>query len=143
MILCVAIRTTLVFETENFDLKSQVCCLSELYFFILKNLLIYLTASGPSCSMQDLHCIIRNTLLQHTDSLVVACRLQSAWASVAGACRLSCSAACGILVPRPGVKHCIGRWILNQGNPQWYNLHENLILYAKPWLRSVPTICYT
>ena len=32
------------------------------------------------------------------------------------ACRLSCPAACGILVPRPGIRTCvpcIGRWILN------------------------------
>ena len=34
MILYVAIRTTLVLETEKFDLKSQVYCLLELYFFI-------------------------------------------------------------------------------------------------------------
>ena len=37
-------------------------------------------------------------------SLIVAHGLQSMWASVVGVHRLSCSEACEILVPRPGIK---------------------------------------
>ena len=43
------------------------------FFFLFKMYLcIYLVASGPSCSMQDLRC--------GGGSPVVACRLQSEWA---------------------------------------------------------------
>ena len=48
-------------------------------------------ALGLSCSTQDLCCIKRDLSLQYTSSLVVVCGLSS-------------SMACGILVPRPGIK---------------------------------------
>ena len=60
----------------------------ELFKFIflklLKIFLIYLTSLGPCFGMQDL-------LRWHTSSLFVAQRF-------------SCSIACGILVPRPGIE---------------------------------------
>ena len=59
-------------------------------------LFIYLAVSGLSC-------IIRDLSMWHTDSSPVH-GLQSAWASVVAAFRLSCFAACGILVLRPGIK---------------------------------------
>ena len=56
---------------------------SNVYIYIF----FFLAASGLSCSMQDLLCIMLDLFLViHVDSLVVALRL-------------SCCAACGILVP--------------------------------------------
>ena len=52
---------------------------------------IYLTASGLSCSTWALHCIMWDLSLQCTDSLVLTCGL-------------SCSEACGILIPWSGIK---------------------------------------
>ena len=56
-----------------------------------------LAASGLSCATQDLPCFMRDLLLCSEDSLVVVLRL-------------SCSKACGILVPRLGIEpvslHC-------------------------------------
>ena len=37
---------------------------------------IYLAVLGLSCNMQDLHCIMQDLSLWHTNSLVVACGLQ-------------------------------------------------------------------
>ena len=54
-------------------------------FFIYIYLLICLDASGLGCGTRDL-------LLQCENSVVVAYRF-------------SCSAACGILVSRPGIEH--------------------------------------
>ena len=52
---------------------------------------MYLAASGLSCSIQDPCCVTRDLSLHCADTLVVARGL-------------SCSMACGILVPQPGVK---------------------------------------
>ena len=41
------------------------------FFLIFKNF-IYLVELGLSCSMRDLHCILRSFLLWYMDSLVVA-----------------------------------------------------------------------
>lgn len=95
MILYVAVRRTLVLETEKFDLKSQVYCLSELSFLFKEYLLIYLTASGPSCSTQDLLASCGIFRWRHVASLAVMHRLRH-------------SEACGILVPLPG---CQGSYL--------------------------------
>ena len=42
---------------------------------------------------------------QRMDSLVVAHRFESMWASVVAVLRISCSTGCRILVPEPGIKH--------------------------------------
>ena len=88
---------------------------------------VYLAVSGLSCGMQDLHCLMWNLLLQLTDSLVVMCRLSSwgVWAlkhvaSVVTAHGLSCSMACGILVPEPGfefVSFALQSRFLTTGTP--------------------------
>ena len=52
----------------------------------------------------DLSCDLWDLLLQHTDSLAGVCGLQSSWTLVVAMHRLSCSVACGILVPQPGIK---------------------------------------
>ena len=59
---------------------------------------IYLGALGLTyLGIQDPHCVLQDLSLQHTDSEVVTLGL-------------SCSLACGFLVPRPGIKpaslHC-------------------------------------
>ena len=54
----------------------------------LKNM--YLAASGLSCSIQDLPCVMQDLSLWCTDSLI----------AILG---LSCSTACGILVSQPGI----------------------------------------
>ena len=59
-----------------------------IFFF---NYLFYLAASGLSCATQDLPCFMRDLLLCSKDSLAVALRL-------------SCSKACGILVPPLGIE---------------------------------------
>ena len=64
---------------------------------------------GLSCCTQDL------SLRRAGYSLVAGHRLQSAWVpggmgSVIVARRLSRSAACGILVPRPGIKPVSPDW---------------------------------
>ena len=60
-----------------------------------KFICIYLAASGLSCGMQDLCCVMCNLLLWHT--VMTA-------SSVAAVSGLSCSRACGILVPWPGIE---------------------------------------
>ena len=67
--------------------------------YFLKDLFIYfyLATSDLSCGMWDLS-------LQHTDSLVGVYRLQSSWTLVVVMHGLSCSVACGILVPQPEIK---------------------------------------
>ena len=58
---------------------------------------IYLAASGLSSSVWDIHFIMQGLLLHCLGSLVVVCRL-------------SCPAACGVLVPQLGMEpislHC-------------------------------------
>ena len=71
---------------------------------------------GLSRSMQDLHCLVLDLSLHHTDSPAAACglwlwcvgsvvqQLQHSWApeclgSVVVACGLNCYTACGLLVP--------------------------------------------
>ena len=54
-------------------------------------LLFKMTVSGLSCRTRDLHRVMQDLSLQHSDSLVVA----------RGP---SCSLAHGILVPRPGIE---------------------------------------
>ena len=62
--------------------------------------IIYLDASGLSCSMGDLSCIICGISV-----VVVVQRLQlQLTGPLAVARRLSCLAACGILVPRTGIE---------------------------------------
>ena len=56
-----------------------------------KSLFVYLAASGLTFGTQDLLCVMQDLLLRLTDSLVVACQL-------------TCSAACGISVPQPGIE---------------------------------------
>ena len=68
-----------------------------LSFFLNIYLCIYLAASGLGCGMRDL-------LLRHIGfSLVVAHGLWNT-GSVVVARGLRCTAACGILVPQPGIK---------------------------------------
>ena len=43
----------------------------------LKIFIFYLTPSGLSCGLQDLHCVMWDLLLWLVDSLIVACGLQS------------------------------------------------------------------
>ena len=57
-----------------------------------------------SSSTWALDCIMCDLLLQPTDSLVVTCGLPSTWPFVFLVHGLSCPAACGILVPGPGIK---------------------------------------
>ena len=91
-----------------------------IYLFIY----CYLAVSGVSCGTQDLHCVMWEISFWSMDSAVAECRLQSRWASAVAACRLSsggtqapalvgsvaavprlsCSAACGILAPQPGIE---------------------------------------
>ena len=78
---------------------------------------------GISCSMQDLHCVLWDSSLQCTGSLdvdhglwsaqaqklwqagslIVVQGLQSSSASAVAAHGLSCSMACGIMFPCPGI----------------------------------------
>ena len=51
---------------------------------------MYLAVAGLSCSTWDLPWVMQDLLLECTDSLAV--------------CRLSCSMACVISVPQPGIK---------------------------------------
>lgn len=76
----------------------------------------YLASSSIGCSMQGLCGVMQDHLLWCMESLVVACGL-------------SCSASCGILVPRPEIVHCvpyIARQILNcwvkSRKPAWFLL---------------------
>ena len=62
---------------------------------------MHLAASGLSCGTRDLCYIMWDLSLQCMDSLV-------------GTHRLSCSTACGILVPGPGMEPVLLQgWILN------------------------------
>ena len=88
---------------------------SEEFFF--QNVFIYLVASGLSCNMWDL-------LLWYTGSVV-------------GACGLSCTRACGIFVPSPGIEPtfpCIARWILNHWTTR--KVPGLLLKHSKPELHS-------
>ena len=58
-----------------------------------------------SCGTRNIHCaMLASAVAACSLSLIVAHGLQSMWASVVGVHRLSCSEACEILVPRPGIK---------------------------------------
>ena len=46
-----------------------------IYGIVLFKIFIYLAALSLSCSTWDIHCIMQELLLQHADSLVVACGL--------------------------------------------------------------------
>ena len=77
-------------------LGERFLWLFVLVLFLKKYLFVYLVASG-------LHCVVWVLSLRCMDSLVVA-HVHQSWGSVVRAHGLSCSAACGILVPRPGIK---------------------------------------
>ena len=91
---------SLIHSSNNYFLRVQVWHLffkkcNKFYLFtrpvdvyFLK--LMYLAVSGLSCGTGD-HCDQQDLLLQHVDSVVAASRL-------------SCSKACGILVPHPGIE---------------------------------------
>jgi len=80
-------------------------------------LLIYLTASGLTCSTWDLRCVVQNLIIraqglsgsgEHAPGWAGFCSC-STWTleytgSVVVAHELSCSVARGILVPQPGMK---------------------------------------
>ena len=72
----------------------------------LKYWFTYLTVLGLSCSTGtfDLCYVVWGLFLRRTDSPVMALGLESSWAPVVAVLRLSCSRACGILVPRPGTE---------------------------------------
>ena len=72
--------------------------LGNVWRHYLKPSLIYAAVSGVRCSGT------RDPFLAGTDSLAVARGLQSTWALVVARGGLSCSEACGILVPLPGIK---------------------------------------
>ena len=78
------------------EAPGQSVYFSFLFFFLIY--FIYLAASGLSCSTRDLHCNMRDLSLQHTGSSSPRA------GSVVVAHGLSCHAACGILVPRPGIE---------------------------------------
>ena len=71
-----------------------------------------MAASGLSCgtwefhcSMQDLHCSMRDLSLRHVGfSSCIARASLSLCCTGSRACRLSCPAVCGILVPWPGIE---------------------------------------
>ena len=66
--------------------------------------IIYLAALDLCSSVQDLHYIMWDLSLQCIDYLVETHWLQSVQDSVVVVHWFSCSAACGILVPWPGIK---------------------------------------
>ena len=75
---------TYIYTTEYYSAIKKNAFESVLMRWTL---FVCLAALGLSCSLQDV-------LLRHTDSLVLAC-----W--------LSCSVACGILVPEQGWNLCL------------------------------------
>jgi len=105
---------------------------------------IYLAVSSLVCGTQDPHCVTWDLSLRCTDSLVVEHGLQSAQASLAGAHGLSYSGACGILVPRPGIKPvspALQGGFLTTGppgkSPQFFLLHSNAVTTMCVFSRSV------
>ena len=84
----------------------------NIYLFIH----LFLAASGLSCGTWAPHCSTKTSSCgmlapEHVGSVVVARGLQSVWVlqlqhmgSLVVACRLRSPTACGILVPRPGIK---------------------------------------
>ena len=105
---------------------------------------IYLAVSSLGCGTQDPHCVTWDLSLQCTDSLVVERGLQRAQASLAGAHGLSYSGACGILVPRPGIKPvspALQGGFLTTGppgkSPQFFLLHSNAVTTMCVFSRSV------
>ena len=98
------------------------------YFFFL--MFIYLAALGLGCSIWDLHCVMQDVSLQCSGSLIVvsglrACRLS--WGTW-----LSCSMACRILVPWPGIEpasSALHSGFLTTGPPEkshMYTIHGAL-----------------
>ena len=72
------------------------------FFFFFQT---YFAALDLNCGTRDIHCaMLASAVAACSLSLIVAHGLQSMRASVAGVHRLSCSKACEILVPRPGIK---------------------------------------
>ena len=63
----------------------------EFKILIFLKIVVYMVVSGLSCGIWDLSYVMRNLLLQCTDSPVVVHRL-------------SCSVACGTLVPQTEIK---------------------------------------
>ena len=84
------VQISSLFPQELIGLKMTYYA-QNLSFFRKKKNFSYLAGSGLSRNTQDLRCIMGDLSSQHTDS-PVAVR------------RTSFSAACGILVLRPGVK---------------------------------------
>jgi len=76
----------------NFHLKKKI-------FFLFT----YLAVWGLRCSTWDPHGAMQDPSLWRTDSLVVVLRLWHT-VSVVATLRLSCSIACEILVPWPGIE---------------------------------------
>ena len=72
-------------------------------FFVFNFFL--LAASGLSCGTKELCCVMWDISLWST---LCSCSTRLLWLQHVGslvvACRLPCSAACGISVPQPGVK---------------------------------------
>ena len=92
---------------------------------------IYLAAWGLSCGLKHLHCLIRDLLLQYTDSLVVVLRFQSSQAAsgvaVHGHRR---SAACRISAPTPRIEpkfSALQCGSLTTGPPGKFSIHCLLI----------------
>jgi len=69
-----------------------------LIFYLSVYLLIYLAAQGLSCGTWDLRCVLWD--------LSLWCMSSRAPCSVVAAGELSCSVACGILVPQWRPLHC-------------------------------------
>ena len=99
----------------KFPYRSRDPQTHNLFFFTY---IIYLAGLGLSCGKHDLHCTMRGPSWQCRDSrhsgsvvmaqskragLVIVARSESVGLVVA-AHGLSCSAACGILVPQPGIE---------------------------------------
>ena len=94
------------------SLKSLATVLPQgLCKFFFKCLCIYLAVLGLSCSMQDLHCIMQDRSLQHTDLV-----------------------ACEILVPRPGSNLCPLAWKVDS----WPLDHQGS---SRPFVLALLCLC--
>ena len=73
------------------------------FLLLIFKLFVYLATLSLSCGMWDVHCVMRDLLMWCVDS---GCGTQAPEhvGSVAAMLELSCSKACGILVPQPGMK---------------------------------------
>ena len=106
---------------------NLVAHMFTIFFFLM---FIYLAALGLGCSIWDLHCVMQDVSLQCSGSLIVvsglrACRLS--WGTW-----LSCSMACRILVPWPGIEpasSALHSGFLTTGPPEkshMYTIHGAL-----------------